>query len=102
MEYKETNALNYINVIRNESVTQNGGRIRLVPKISPKYIEKNTWETLEMLKESGWKDKYEISSDGFLISPSSYELGEFCRNKIAKQKEQELKKLQIRGGKNKK
>ena len=37
MEYKETNALNYINVIRNESVTQNGGRIRLVPKISPKY-----------------------------------------------------------------
>jgi hypothetical protein len=103
-DLKETNALNYVNVIKNESILQTGGRLRLVPKISPKYVEKNTWETLEMLKESGWKGEYEISSDGFLISPSSYELGEFCRNKIAEQKEKELKEIkqQIRGGKNKK
>jgi hypothetical protein len=75
-----------------------GGQLRLVSIPSPKYVEKNTWRNIEILKNSGWTGEYEIDSDGILVNPSPWVLGQFCKANYEKKKREEvaLMKKQIK------
>ena len=44
----------------------------------------------QLLKNSGWTGEYEIDSDGIRVSPSSWELGQFCKASYEKKKREEV------------